>query len=189
MENRSEEAGFDMIKTACELRKDVFVEAAEQTVDEKKKIALLVLLGIFAIGAVILLIFDHSAAAWALLLVCLALAACCAYVRFLAPSRRAKALYKQMTEVCPQESYSLYMEFGEESVLCRTPTNGTLKIEYKKIRSLFNTENLFVLVTKQGLRLPINKSKLSAADRSDLLLLLQDGNKRLKMFGFETDTE
>lgn len=189
MGNRSDESVYDVIKASCDLRKDVFTEAAEQTVGKNKQIFWLVLLGIFALGAIALLIFDHSAAAWALLIVCLAGAACCAYLRFAAPAHRGKTLYKQLTEVCPQESYSLYMEFGEKSALCRTPANGTLEIEYKKIRSIHNTENLFVLETKQGILLPIDKSRLNSADRSDLILLLQSGNKKIRLVGFETDTE
>lgn len=168
----------------CDLSRDNLTEALTGAVGRFREILWLVLLCVFALGAILILIIDHSLAAWFLLIVCLLGALACAYVRFARPTVRARAVHRALSEVCRKENFSMYTVFAEKNVQCTLPTRGVLEIEYKKLRSAVRTERLIVLVTKSNLVLPIAADRIGGGTESDLLLFLMEHCKKLRLEGF-----
>lgn len=181
-----ESEGF---RASCTLNKDNLVEASEGAGGKFREILWLVLLGVFALGVVLLLIIDHTPAAWALLLVCIAGALFCAYMRFVQPASRAKRMHALLSELCKKETFPLFLDFGEKTFRCDLPTGGSFEMEYKKLRSAVRTEKLIVLITKQNLLLPMETSKIVGGTESDFLLFLLERCKKLRMEGFDYTEE
>lgn len=183
------EENFEGFRASCTLNKDNLIEASEGAAGKVRGILWLVLLGVFALGAVLLLIIDHTPAAWALLLVCIVGALCCAYMRFLQPAERGKRMHRLLSELCQKETFPLHMNFGEKTLQCVLPTGGSFELEYKKLRSAVRTEQLIVFVTKQNLILPLETHKITGGTESDFLLFLLEHCKKLRMEGFNYTDE
>lgn len=175
----------ETLKVACKLDADILTEVEEAKQGKEKEIALLVLLGIFVVGALLLAIFDHSTAAWFLMVVCLLAALYCAFARFMRPRMRGNTYFKQLTEICQKETYELTVTFCEKTVRCELPTGGTAEVEYKQIRSAVRTDNLIVLFTKKGFCIPIRRDPMDSFSESNILTLLSERCKKVKFKGFD----
>lgn len=173
------------MKVACKLDADIFTEVEEAKQGKEKGFALLVMLGIFVVGALLLAIFDHSTAAWFLMVVCLLAALYCAFARFMRPRLRGSAGFKQLTEICQKETYELYVTFCEKTVRCDLPTGGKAEVEYNKIRSAVRTENLIVLFTRKGFCIPIRRDPTDSFSESNILTTLSERCKKVKFKGFD----
>lgn len=173
------------LKVACKLDADILTEVEEAKQGKEKGIALLVMLGVFVLGALLLAIFDHSAAAWFLMVVCLLAALYCAFARFLRPRQRGSAKFKQLTEICQKDNYEIGVTFCDKTVRCDLPTGGTAEVEYAKIRSAVRTENLIVLFTRKGVCIPIRRDPMDSFSEANILTLLSERCKKVSFKGFD----
>ncbi len=173
------------LKVACRLDSDIFAEIEEAKTGKEKGIALLVMIGVFVIGALLLAIFDHTTAAWFLMVVCLLAALYCAYARFLRPRQRGSLKFKQMTETCQKDAYELCVTFGEKTVRCDLPNGGVAEVEYNKLRTAVRTENLIVLFTRKGVGIPIRRDPMDSFSEANILTLLTERCKKISFKGFE----
>lgn len=162
-------------------------ETLEGTIGKTRNIVMLSALGVFALGAAAIALFDRSAegsitaGGWVLMLECIALFIACAYLRFASHFRRAKKQMKRLAERGLDTGGECTALFGDTEIRYAYPDGGSADFAYSSLAAVHETTHLIVFITAKKQVFAVEKARFPREADREIWRLLIDKNPKVRL--------